>query len=136
MEANTTIRDSLITDGSIIAEGATVDHSVLSPGVYVGHGATVRESIILTDTYIEAGAVIERAIIDKDCVVGENAHVGKIVEGETDLGIVSVGKNTHLPAGIVVGRSARIGSDLSAEQFESLTIEDNDYIHSAVRSDY
>ena len=136
MEANTTIRDSLITDGSIIAEGATIDHSVLSAGVYVGRQAVVRESIILTDTYIEAGAVVERSVIDKDCVVGHNARVGKIVEGAGDLGIVTIGKNTQLPTGIVIGRGARIGSDLSADEFKTPTIPDNEYIHSAVRTDY
>ena len=38
------IRDSMITDGSIIAEGAVVERSVLSPGVYVGPGAVIKES--------------------------------------------------------------------------------------------
>jgi glucose-1-phosphate adenylyltransferase len=136
MEANTTIRDSLITDGSIVAEGATVDHSVLSPGVYVGSHAVIRESIILTDTYIETGAVVERSVIDKNCIVGQNARVGRIVEGAADPGIVTIGKNTHLPTGIVVGRGVRIGSDLPADRFETLTIPDYDTIHSPTPTDY
>ncbi|HEC21770.1 MAG TPA: glucose-1-phosphate adenylyltransferase [Chloroflexi bacterium] len=135
IEANTTIRDSLITDGSVIAEGAVVERSVLSPGVYIGPDAVVRESIILTDTYIEASAVVERAIIDKNCVVGHGARVGRIEEQAEDLGIVTIGKNTHLPTGIVVGRGARIGSDLQGEDFEERTIPDNAYIHSAIRDE-
>ena len=110
------INDSMITDGSVIAEGAVVERSVLSPGVYVGPNAVVRESIVLTDTYIEAGAVVERAIIDKIAVIGHNARVGGIQEmGE--LGITCIGKNTHIPAGYTVGRSVILGTDLRLEDF-------------------
>lgn len=114
---NTTIIDSLITDGSTIAEGATVERSVLSPGVYVGPNAVIRESIILNDAYIEAGAVVERCILDKIVVVGHGAHVGKI-QDMGDLGITCVGKNTHIPAGYTVGRNVTLGTDLTLEDFE------------------
>ncbi len=136
IEAGATIKDSLITDGSIITEGALVERSVLSPGVYIGPNAIIRESIILTDTYVEAGAIVERAVIDKNCVVGHKARVGQIVEGAKDLGIVTVGKNTHLPTGIIVRRGARIGSDLRNDHFKEMEIPENAYIHSAVRTDY
>ncbi len=135
IEAGAVIVDSLITDGSVIATGARVERSVLSPGVYVGPDAVVRESVILTDTYIEAGAVVERAVIDKNCVIGHNAIVGEIRADAEDLGIVIVGKNTHLPTGIKVGRGARIGSDLRNEHFSKMAIPENAYIHSAVRAD-
>jgi glucose-1-phosphate adenylyltransferase len=135
IEAGAVIKDSLITDGSIIASGALVEKSVLSPGVYVGPNAVVRESIILTDTYIEAGAVVERAIIDKNCVIGHNSKVGKIVEGASDLGIVVIGKNTHLPTGIAVGRGTQIGSDLYNEDFKQMVIGDNVDIPSAIHAD-
>jgi glucose-1-phosphate adenylyltransferase len=111
-----TVRDSMITDGSVIANGATVERSVLSPGVYVGPNAVVRESIVLTDTYIEAGAVVERAIIDKIAVIGHNARVGKL-QDVGDLGITCIGKNTHVPANYTVGRSVILGTDLRMEDF-------------------
>ena len=114
----TTIIDSLITDGAVIADGALVERSVLSPGVYIGPGAVVRESIILNDTYIETGAVVERAILDKVVVVGHNAHVGKVSE-MGDLGITCIGKNTHIPAGYTVGTDAILGTDLRMEDFSS-----------------
>ncbi|MEQ8675069.1 MAG: glucose-1-phosphate adenylyltransferase [Aggregatilineales bacterium] len=109
--------DSLITDGSVIAEGAIVERSILSPGVYVGPNAVIRESIILNDCYIEAGAVVERCILDKIAVIGHNAHVGKISD-VGDLGITSVGKNTHVPPGFSVGHSVTLGTDLRAEDFK------------------
>lgn len=136
IEAGAVIKDSLITDGSVVASGAVIERSVLSPGVYIGPNAIVRESIILTDTYVEAGAVVARAVIDKTCVIGHNAKVGEINDDPTDLGIVTIGKNTHLPTGIVVGRGAQIGSDLHPDDFKQMSIPINANIPSAIRSSY
>ncbi len=114
------VRNSMITDGSVIAEGALVENSVLSPGVYVGPNAIVRESVLLNDTYIEAGAVVERCILDKIVVIGHNARVGKIRDmGE--LGITCVGKNTHIPAGYTVGNNVILGTDLRLDDFKAHT---------------
>lgn len=131
IESEGRVNNSLVTDGSVIARGAVVERSVLSPGVYVGPNAVVRESVILSGTYIEAGAVVERAIIDKDCVISHGAVIGEICEPPGDLGIVTIGKNTHLPTGIKVGRGARIGSDLQKKHFAEASIPENAYIHSA-----
>jgi glucose-1-phosphate adenylyltransferase len=117
IEAGAIVKDSMITDGSIIASGALVERSVISPGVYVGPGAVVRESIILTDSYIEADAVVERCIVDKLVVIGQGAQVGKI-QDMGDLGITVIGKNTHVPAGFTVGRSVLLGTDLGPEDFD------------------
>jgi glucose-1-phosphate adenylyltransferase len=114
---NATIADSLITDGSTVADNATVIRSVLSPGVYVGPGAVVRDSVILNDAYIEAGATVERCIIDKIAVVGAGAYVGSMSDAG-GLGITCIGKNTRVPPGFTVGRSVTLGSDLTIEDFE------------------
>lgn len=112
------IRDSLITDGSTIHEGAIVERSVLSPGVVVGPGAVVRDSVVLNDAYIEAGAVVERCILDKIVVIGKGARVGRIPEmGE--LGITCVGKNTTVPPGYTVGHNVVLGTDLSPDYFSA-----------------
>lgn len=118
IHSGATVRDSLITDGAVIAAGAVVERSILSPGVYVGPNAVVRESIVLTDSYIEAGAVVERCILDKIVVVGHNARVGSI-QDMGDLGITSIGKNTHIPAGYSVGHSVMLGTDLRMDSFEA-----------------
>jgi glucose-1-phosphate adenylyltransferase len=116
IHSGATVINSLVTDGSVIAEGAIVERSVLSPGVYVGPNAVVRESIVLTDTYIEAEAVVERCILDKIVVIGHGAHVGSL-QTVGELCITSVGKNTHVPAGYVVGNNTILGSDLRQEDF-------------------
>lgn len=120
IHSGATVKNSLITDGSVISDGALVENSILSPGVYVGPNAVVRESIVLTDTYIEAGAVVERCILDKIVVIGHNAHVGKI-QDMGELGITCVGKNTHVPAGYSVGSGCVLGTDLRLEDFETFS---------------
>jgi glucose-1-phosphate adenylyltransferase len=117
MHDGAVVRNSMVTNGVVIAEGAVVERSVLSPGVYVGPNAVIRESIVLTDTYIEAGAVVERCILDKIAVIGHNARVGAI-SNMGELGITCVGKNTHIPAGYTVGHGVILGTDLRVEDFD------------------
>ncbi len=111
------VKNSLITDGSVIAPGARVERSVLSPGVYVGPEAVVIDSILFTDCSIEAGARVERAIIDKYVTVGHQAQVGRILDGASDAGVTVVGKNTQIPNATVVGRGAAISPDVGADAF-------------------
>jgi glucose-1-phosphate adenylyltransferase len=117
VESSASVKDSMITDGSVICEGAIVERSVLSPGVYVGPNAVIRESVILTDTYIEAGAVVERCIVDKQVVIGHGSRIGKIQDVGA-LGITTVGKGAHIPAGFTVGRDVTLGADLTHEDFD------------------
>jgi glucose-1-phosphate adenylyltransferase len=106
---------SLIANGCRIA--GQVTRSVLFPGVTVEKGAVVRESIIMNDTHIRRGAQVDRAIIDKETIVGEGALVGRgddrvantACPDHLSSGLVVVGKGARLPAGITVGRNARIG---------------------------
>jgi glucose-1-phosphate adenylyltransferase len=117
MATGATVRNSMLTHGTVIQEGALVENSVLSPGVFVGPNAVIRESVILTDAYIEAGATVERCIVDKIAVIGAGARVGDISQvGE--LGITTVGKNTHVPAGFRIGRGVVLGTDLRDEAFK------------------
>ncbi|MBN2471411.1 MAG: glucose-1-phosphate adenylyltransferase [Anaerolineae bacterium] len=116
IQSGAVVNDSMITDGSFIAEGAVVERCVISPGVYIGPGAVVRESIIMTDTHIDAGAVVERCIADKYVFIGKNARVGEIRE-LGDLGITLIGKNTQVPPGFRINRGGVIGTDVGEEAF-------------------
>ncbi|MGQ9833755.1 MAG: glucose-1-phosphate adenylyltransferase [Candidatus Villigracilaceae bacterium] len=112
------VMDSLISDGCFIEDGAMVERSVLSPGVVIRKGAVVRESILFTDCQILAAARVERAILDKRVQVGENARVGAPGTGP-GLTLVLIGKNSVLPAGLVVEPGAVIGSDVIPADFSS-----------------
>ena len=113
------VRDSLVADGCIIEPGAVVERSVLSPGVRVRSGAVVRESIVLTDTEIGPEAMLERAILDKRIRVGARARLGAITAA---LQLTLVGKNAHLPDGIVLEPGVVVGTDVLPEDFLSLHI--------------
>jgi glucose-1-phosphate adenylyltransferase len=110
MREGTVIKDSMITDGCVVSEGARVERSVLSPGVYIGPKAVIRDSVVLTDTRIEGGAKVERAVIDKAVRIGRNAVVGKLDKGE-GLGITTVGKSAVIKEGSVIARGAVVEAD-------------------------
>jgi glucose-1-phosphate adenylyltransferase len=134
--ANAQIIDSMITDGSVIGEGAIIDRSILSPGVFVGPGAVIRESVILNDAYIEAGAKVERSIVDKIAVVGKNAQVGSW-QDMGDLKITSIGKNARIPPEFSIGAGSVIGADCTHDdfaQFEDNIIPKGTSVESASRA--
>lgn len=99
------VRDSLLTDGTVVEAGAHVERSVLSPGVRVGKGAWVFESIILTDVRIGEEARISRAIVDKFSMIGDGAQVGEILP-ELARGLVTIGRHSDIPAGAVIRTGA------------------------------
>jgi glucose-1-phosphate adenylyltransferase len=115
------VKDSMITDGCVIAAGARVEKSVLSPGVTVGPGAVIRYSVVLTDTSIEAGARIERSVIDKIVRVGRNVKMGlppkKGASPADGAAITTVGKNASIPAGIRIPRGSVVAADATPEYF-------------------
>jgi len=113
--SDSTIANSMLTDGVVVAEGATVINSVLSPGVFVGPNAVVRDSVILNDAYIEANATVDHCIVDKIVVVGHGARVGGSDDGRP--GITTIGKNTHIPANWTIGHGTTLGTDLKKDDF-------------------
>jgi len=114
---------------SLVANGCSVHgevvNSVLFPGVVVEKGAVVRDSIVMHDTVVASGAVLDRAIIDKEVRVGRGAKVGtgdeltpnRACPEHLSSGLVVVGKQARLPEGLTVGRNARIGAAVAAEDF-------------------
>jgi glucose-1-phosphate adenylyltransferase len=123
----TTIIDSMVTDGCEIAPHSIVERSILSPGVKVGAGAVIKESVILTDAHIEAGAVVERAVIDKKVKIGNNAHVGSILNEDPPV-ITTIGKNSQIPPRSAIMPGAIIDTDVIASDFTSTNIRSDDYI--------
>ncbi|MGH7741301.1 MAG: sugar phosphate nucleotidyltransferase, partial [Candidatus Eiseniibacteriota bacterium] len=117
------VERSLIANGCHIA--GRVERSVLSPGVRVAAGAVVRDSIIMHDSVISSGAVVDRAILDKNVRVGEAARLGV---GPSDIpnrscpehlasGLLVVGVGAALPAGLSVGRNARVAAHVAESAF-------------------
>jgi glucose-1-phosphate adenylyltransferase len=128
------IVQSLISHGCIIK--GHVEHSVLSPGVVVEEGAIVRNSILLFDTVVGAGSVVDHTITDKEVVIGKQCQIGygddmtpnKLEPHLLDSGITLIGKRTHLPDNLEVGRNCKIGTDLRPEDFITDTLASGDTI--------
>jgi glucose-1-phosphate adenylyltransferase len=107
------VRNSLLTNGTVVKAGARVERSVLSPGVFVEEGAVVRDSVILTDARIGAGAVVERAILDKRVMIGARAHIGEDLP-DVSGNLVTIGKGTEIPPEAIIRAGAVIGTDMPA----------------------
>jgi glucose-1-phosphate adenylyltransferase len=128
------IVDSLLSGGCVIEGGAHVERSILSSGVVVKRGAVIKESIILSDSVIGAGAQIERAILDKHVVVGEKARIGQMpLATEADAGsnepvLALIGKNSTLPAGMIIEPGAVIGTDVVPSDFEEMIVKNKDMV--------
>ena len=116
------VENALVANGCRI--GGRVVNSVLFPGVRVERGAEIRDSVVMADTVVEAGARIDRAIVDKYVRVGEGVELGcgdRPDESRLDWlgGLVLVGKDSTLPAGLRVGRSSVIGVGARPGNFET-----------------
>jgi glucose-1-phosphate adenylyltransferase len=118
------VHRSMVCNGCNVR--GTVEHSMLSPGVYVSPGAIVRDSIVMNDTWIGPGAVLDKVIIDKGVVIGAGAVVGwgddmgltnKLQPDKLTTGISVVGKGSHIPPGVRIGRNVVINADRDAEDF-------------------
>jgi glucose-1-phosphate adenylyltransferase len=109
----------MLSPGCFIGSNAQITRSILGPGVRIGQGAKVSESIILTDCEIAQGAVVERAILDKRVKIGASACVGC---GVSSNPLVMFGKNSVLPAGVVVEPGAIINADVIDTDYPSMHI--------------
>ncbi len=127
ISAGAEVRDSMLSDGCVIAPGAIVERSILSPGVKVLPGAVIRESVVLTDAVIQPGAKVARAIIDKQVTIGENAVVGAI-ELLPEPRITMIGKNSILPDKLVVEPGAVIATDVIPSDLSANLVRSSDYI--------
>ena len=71
---NGKVYNAMLTEGCVV--NGEVRNSVLSNGVRVEEGAYVNDCVIMGNVTIKKGAKVEYAIIDHDTVIGENATVG------------------------------------------------------------
>ena len=110
---NSKIENSMVAEGCDI-EGET-DFSVLFDGVVIEEGATVRYSIVMPNTVIKKGAVIEYSIIGEECVIGENAHIGERpenVENRDEWGVAVVGNHINISDNVKIDPKAMISQDV------------------------
>ena len=102
---------------SAVAKGCTilgeVKNTVLSYGSSVGEGAQVSYSVVMPNATIETGAKVSYAIVGEGCHVGKNAVVGGD-PGSVDFdqwGIAVLGPHTTVPDGGVVEPKMMLGAN-------------------------
>ncbi len=129
---------TLISEGCVIK--GVVRNSVLSPGVCIEDGAMVEDSILFDDCLVERGAYIHHAILDKEVRIGHEARVGwgydpSPNDEEPDhlnTGITIVGKRSEIPASARIGRNCKIYPGCRAGDFPQDTIPSGKTVRSSV----
>ncbi|MBO4853885.1 MAG: glucose-1-phosphate adenylyltransferase [Oscillospiraceae bacterium] len=94
---------------SVVARGCFIDgevkNSVLSTGTTVGEGAVVSYSVVMPGAAIEPGARVSYAIVGENCRIGAGASVGAPPESASDpeqWGITVLGPDTVVAPGEIV----------------------------------
>ena len=95
---NSHVENSLISEGCQIY--GTVKNSILSGGVIVEEGAVVCDSVIMEDVVINKNASVFTSIIDSDAIVGEGAQVGTENAGKDKITVIA--KGTEIAPGATV----------------------------------
>ncbi len=125
----TQIRNSMLSDGCVIMEGAQVFNSVLSPGVVIRPGARVENSILLTDSIVGEGSQVLYTITDKKVNIGENCQIGSCFPDGNPT-ISTIGKNAIIPSNVVIEPGAVIDTEVIPSDFTSLKIKQGEFIRS------
>jgi glucose-1-phosphate adenylyltransferase len=125
---------------ALVAEGCkiygTVRDSLIFPGVTVGPGTVVESSIVLDECRIGADCRLERAIIDKEAVVGDGCVLGhgddysanRHYTEQLTSGLVLVGRESELPAGLRLGRNACVEVGARLRDFATLDVGAGEYV--------
>ena len=122
------ISENAVIDKSIICDGSEiygeVHNSVIGAGVVLGKGSVVRDSIIMQDTVIGEGCVIDKAIIAENVEVGDNVVMGigadapnKFKPDIYSFGLVTIGENSKIPAGVQIGKNTAISGITDKEDY-------------------
>ena len=104
-----TIKQSLLAEGCVVADGAVIENSILGVRCRIGRDVTIRNSVLLGNDYyhlpvnvagtaaaepipigIGDGSLIDGAIVDKNCRIGQNVRVVPGDAAATEIGGESV----------------------------------------------
>ena len=105
------VEHSVVTQGCEIT--GTVKNSVLSPGTRVEEGAEVAYSVLMPGVTIKRGAMVRYAIIGENCTIEAGATVGGNPEDSDpdEWGIAVLGPNTVIGAGEAVAPKTMLNSE-------------------------
>ena len=111
------IGKSSLVEHSVVTQGCeitgTVKNSVLSPGARVEDGAEVHYSVLMPGVTVKRGAVVRYAILGENCQVDAGAVVGADPEScePDEWGITVLGPGTAIAAGEMVKPKTMLNSE-------------------------
>ena len=111
------IGKSSLVEHSVVTQGCeitgTVKNSVLSPGARVEDGAEVHYSVLMPGVTVKRGAVVRYAILGENCQVDAGAVVGADPEScePDEWGITVLGPGTAIAAGETVKPKTMLNSE-------------------------
>ena len=111
------IGKSSLVEHSVVTQGCeitgTVKNSVLSPGARVEDGAEVHYSVLMPGVTVKRGAVVRYAILGENCQVEAGAAVGADPEScdPESWGITVLGPGTAIAAGEIVKPKTMLNSE-------------------------
>ncbi len=91
------VEHSVVTRGCVV--GGRAENSVLSENSVVEEGASVEYSILMPGAVVRKGAKVAYAIIGENAEIGADAVVGAAPDGSEGWGVTVVGPETRLPDG-------------------------------------
>ncbi len=111
------IGKSSLVEHSVVTQGCeitgTVKNSVLSPGARVEDGAEVHYSVLMPGVTVKRGAVVRYAILGENCQVEAGASVGGNPESSDpeQWGITVLGPGTTIEAGATVAPNSMLNRE-------------------------
>ena len=128
------ISEQGVVDKCLIGNGSEIYgeiHScVVGGSVTIGKGTVIRDSIIMQDVAIGNDCVIDKAIIAENVKVGDDVTLGIGNEAPNKLrsdiynsGLVTIGENSVIPAGVQIGKNTAVSGVTSKEDYPNGVLE-------------
>lgn len=128
-----------VVEKSIIGEGSEiygeVHSSVIGAGVKIGKGSVVRDSIIMANTEIGENVTIDKSIVAENTKIQDGVILGigeeapsKLNESIYAFGLVTVGENSQIPAGVKIGKNTVISGVTESSDYPNGELGAGEYI--------
>jgi glucose-1-phosphate adenylyltransferase len=133
LSAESKVEKSIIGEGTEIY--GEVYNSVIGAGVVIGKGTVIRDSIIMKETNIGENVTINKSIIAENCSIGDDVALGVGEEAPNKLnasiysfGLVTIGEDSVIPAGVSVGKNTAISGITAKEDYPNGILESGEVI--------
>ena len=122
------VSNSAIAAGCVIK--GSVKNSILSPGVVVEEGAEVAGSVLMHDAYVDKNVSINRVVCDKNVLFGQGCRVGFGNPGRPNekfpthlsSGLTLIGKGTVIRESITIGTNCIIGAGITQNEWDNFDV--------------